>query len=255
MPITRRALLIANPGEAGQENYCKGVYVDIRNYTNLLTSAEGGAWDEGEIKRLDRPNAEEVRVWIENFSQHDYVFVMFTGHCAYSSADRDHILELKRGERIAYAELIKGAKRRSVILDCCQEVHAESLLETLGRAVTFSNAYRGRTADRANCRKRFLDGIQNTPQSIVKITSCSIGEVSSDSDTLGGRYNASLFNCVEDWVQAQKNKYAFSGGEALPIVSVHECATIKTREKSANLQNPTIEKPRTGPYFPIAVFG
>ena len=55
MPITRRALLIANPGEVGDEDYCKGVYVDIKNYQQHLTSAEGGAWDGGEIQYLNRP--------------------------------------------------------------------------------------------------------------------------------------------------------------------------------------------------------
>jgi hypothetical protein len=42
MPLSRKALLIANPGEQGQENYCKGVYVDIANYQRFLASAVGG---------------------------------------------------------------------------------------------------------------------------------------------------------------------------------------------------------------------
>lgn len=254
MAITRRALLISNPGETGQENYCKGVYVDIKNYQRLLTSSEGGAWEESEIKHLDRPTASDVRAWLTIFSVYDYVFVMFTGHGWYSTADRDRILELKKGEQIASIELIKGAKRRTVILDCCQKEHPESLREKTAARLTAFSAEAVRTADRAACRKLFLDGIQNSPESIVKLTSCSISEVSTDDETRGGRYNGSLIECVDDWFQAQaKNQFA-RGGSLLSTVRAHECAAVKTRELSANKQNPTIEKPRTEPYFPIAVF-
>jgi hypothetical protein len=246
---------MSNPGEVGQEDYCKGVYVDIRNYQRLLTSAEGGAWDEREIICMDRPSANDVRQMVSAISPCDYAFIMFTGHCAYSTADRDHILELKKGERIAYAELIKGAKRRSVILDCCQEVHNESLLEKYARSITALNASRGRTTDRETCKKLFLDGIENCPASIVKLASCSIGELSTDDDNTGGRYNSSLHDCIEDWIQAEMNRPYYSASATLSIVAAHECAAVKTKSKSAGLQNPAIEKPRTGPYFPIAVFG
>lgn len=119
MPITRRALLISNPGESGQDNYCRGVYVDVRNYQRLLLSSEGGAWDAGEIKHLDRPTAQDVRLWVADCSLHDYAFVMFTGHGWFSSADKDRVLELRKGESIASNELLKGTNKRTLILDCC----------------------------------------------------------------------------------------------------------------------------------------
>lgn len=254
MPITRRTLLIANPGEVGDEDYCKGVYVDIENYQNHLVSAEGGAWDAGEIQYLNRPTAAEVRLWITDFSRYDYLLVMFTGHCAYSKADCDHVLELRRGERITYSQLIQGAKRRTVILDCCQKVHEESLMEKYARTITMLNASRGRTAKRDLCKQLYLSGLESCPISIIKILSCSIGEVSTDSDTLGGRYNSSLFDCTSDWIAAQRAKSDFAPANTLSIVTAHECAAEKTIAKSAGQQNPTIDKPKSGPYFPFAVF-
>lgn len=255
MPITRRALLIANPGEVGDEDYCKGVYVDIKNYQNHLASSEGGAWDEGEIQYLNRPSASEVRRRIADFSSYDYVLVMFTGHCAYSNADRDHVLELKRGERITYNQLIQGAKRRTIILDCCQQVHEESLMEQYARSITVLNASRGRIADREICKKHYLDTLERCPLSIVKMLSCSIGEVSTDSETFGGWYNSSLFDCTSDWIEGERARPDYSPATIFSVVAAHECAVHATKKKSAGQQNPTIDKPRTGPYFPFAVFG
>ena len=254
MPITRRALLIANPGEIGDEDYCKGVYVDIENYQSHLTSAEGGAWDVGEIQYLNRPTAAEVRMWIADFSRYDYLLVMFTGHCAYSNADRDHVLELKQGERITYTHLIQGAKRRTVILDCCQQVHEDSLMEKYARAINILNASRGRTANRNECKRLYLDALELCPLSIVKMLSCTIGEISTDSDTYGGWYNSSLFDCASDWIEGERARTFYAPAAIFSMVAAHECASQKTISKSAGQQNPTIDKPRTGPYFPFAVF-
>lgn len=255
MPITRRALLISNPGETGAENYCKGVYVDIKNYQQLLTSPVGGAWEAGEIKHLDRPSVHDVRTWIGIFSGYDYVLVMFTGHGWYSSTDRDRILELRRDERIASLELIQGAKKRTVILDCCQKVHPESIQEKLARSVLIANASLGRTPDARTCRELFSERVRTAPEGIVKLTSCAIGEVSTDDDNRGGRYNGSLIECTEDWAGTQAKNLLSYGTAVFSVVAAHECAAAKTRRLSADKQNPTIEKPRTEPYFPMAVFG
>lgn len=263
MPITRRALLISNPGEVGAENYCKGVYVDIRNYTQFLLSPQGGAWDSSEIKHLDRPTAQNVRDWLAHFSTHDYVLVMFTGHGWYSSVDRDRILELRQNERLLSVELRKGSKKRTIILDCCQKVYNEpSKIVAKALSALANEAISRRTPDPATCRQLFFDSVRNSPDGIVFLTSCAIGELSTDDDTRGGRYNGSMMEVLADWTEAQsqiptfRQFYGNSNTQAtLSIVAAHEPAAEKTRLLSAGGQNPTIEKPRTSPYFPIAVFG
>jgi len=62
--MIKRALLITNPGEKGADNFCRGVYVDVENYRQHLTSAVGGAWEEKEIIHLDRPSVALVRQWL-----------------------------------------------------------------------------------------------------------------------------------------------------------------------------------------------
>jgi hypothetical protein len=256
MPITRRALLISNPGEDGQENYCRGVYVDVKNYQQLLLSPEGGAWEAGEIIQLDRPNIATVRFWIGDCSMHDYSFVMFTGHGWFSSVDKDRVLELRKGEAIASNELLTDTNKRTVILDCCQKVHEVSLLEKRARMLTAmaNEAQRRRTPNRDNCKRLFLNSIVAAERGFVRMCSCQIGEVSRDDDATGGYYNSSLIDCADDWA-AQQAKSQWGGDAILSVVEVHEPAAAITRRRSAGLQNPTIEKARTGPYFPISVFG
>lgn len=254
MPITKRALLISNPGEIGAKNYCKGVYVDVENYKRLLKSAEGGGWDDKEIHWLDRPTAKIARFWVGIHSLSDYSLIVFTGHGCYSQKHHDQILELREGENIASVDLHQGAKKRTIILDCCQEVHEEPVTEKVARVLNFSQAKMLRTANHDVCKKMFADEIQRSPAGIVKLTSCTKGELSTDSDTRGGRYNGSVMECVEDWVLMQQG-ISQKGTAVLSVVDAHECASARTKRLSDGLQNPTIEKPRTPPYFPLAVFG
>lgn len=252
--MTRAALLISNPGEPGAENYCKGVYVDVENYRRLLRSPEGGAWEEKEITILDRPAVATVRLHLALLSYTDYVFVMFTGHGGYSVADKDRVLELRKGQNLASLELKKNARRRTIILDCCQEVHEESLVEN--RSIEFSakSANQIRRANRATCRMLFDQALQAAHFGILEMNSCSINELSTDDDDRGAHYNGSLIECVDDWSLSQAKNF-YGGNSILSCPVAHECAAQKTRDLSGGLQNPTIEKPRTSPYFPIAVFG
>ena len=54
--MTRRALIISNPGELGAENYCEGVNKDVINYKKYLMSSVGGGWYEDEIVCLEKPD-------------------------------------------------------------------------------------------------------------------------------------------------------------------------------------------------------
>lgn len=254
MSLTRCALLISNPGERDSENYCKGVYVDVANYKRVLTSSEGGAWDTTEIQHFDRPSITAVTQWINESNAYDYVFIMFTGHGVYSKSADDRILELKRNELLPSLALNRGAKRRTVILDCCQQVHEEAIMEKLARSIVFANVRPARTSNRTNCRNHFDALVQKSPFAIIRTTSCAIGEISTDDDTRGGRYNGSLIAHFDDWVHSQMNdRFAASPADS-SIVAAHDAAASKTRKLSENQQNPTIEKPRSGPYFPLAVF-
>jgi hypothetical protein len=255
MPITRKALLISNPGETGQENYCKGVYVDIDKYQRLLTSPFGGTWDPSDIKHLDRPSVEVLELWIGILSAYDYALIMFTGHGWYSSTDRDRVLELRKNESVHASDLLRDAKKRTLILDCCQKVYNEPKMIKEARQVEMLNARAAarRAPNAEACRRLFLKEVEDAPTGIVVTTSCSMNELSTDDDERGGRYNASLIEAAEDWANAQaQNPWVVA--DALSIVAAHDPAAKETQRLSGRTQNPTISKPRTSPYFPFAVF-
>ena len=256
MPITRRALLISNPGEPGADNYCRGVYVDVRNYNRLMLSPEGGAWEAGEIKHLDRPSSLEVRLWIADCSLHDYAFVMFTGHGWYSTTDQDRVLDLRKGESITSNELLVGTKKRTLILDCCQKEHRESSRKKRAEmtALMANEARQFRTANREACKQLFFNAVAQAEMGFVRMCSCTKGEVSRDDDQTGGYYNSSLIDVADQWA-LQQAKNTWGGNASLSVAAAHEPAAQATRERSFNFQNPTIEKPKSGPYFPFSVFG
>jgi hypothetical protein len=253
MLITKRALLISNPGEVGAENYCKGVYVDINNYQRLLFSAQGGAWETNEITNLDRPSLADVRAWIANMSAVDYVFVMFTGHGWFSELDHDRVLELRSGQSIASNELLKGTKRRTLVLDCCQKVYKKTLIEKHAHVFSGSIEPERRPLNREACKKLFSDLVSVADEGFLRLSSCSIGEYSYDDDKEGAHYNSSLIRTVENWANGAAARYS-QAPISLSVVAAHEQAATLTTKRSGGLQHPVIEKPKSMPYFPIAVF-
>ena len=54
--MTRKALIVGNPGEDGAENYCAGVLKDVENFNTYLQSPRGGGWYATEITTLMRPD-------------------------------------------------------------------------------------------------------------------------------------------------------------------------------------------------------
>jgi hypothetical protein len=252
---TKRALLICNPGEPGDQNYCRGVYVDIKNYNRFLTSPEGGGWLTSEIEPpMERPTKGALRLKITELAHYDFTLIMFTGHGWYSSTDRDRVLILRKDEEIASLELCQYANKRIVVLDSCQVVHQESLMEKRAHMVCFAHEARiPRQANMENCRKLYTKEIDAAPRGFIRTFSCAINEKSIDNDETGGLYNSSLINSAEGWAISQANS-PWVKEDSFSIVQSHEEAAAQTRKDSGGTQNPSIEKPKSEPYYPFAVF-
>lgn len=254
MTITRRALLISNPGEPGAENYCKGVFVDVSNYCRLFKEPHGGLWSDHEIVCMNRPSALDVKIAVQKLAAHDYTFIAFSGHGYYSALQRDTILELRKGEEIPSAALFQDANKRTVILDCCREVHEEPATREMMRKYASVMESTKRAANPTRCRDRFLSDIQSSSRGIVCIHSCGLNETAGDSEQFGGRYTGSIISVGDRWADDASRDSSFYS-KSLSIVAAHEPAAIETRRRSGGTQNPTIDKPRTDKnYFPFVVF-
>ncbi|MCL6478698.1 MAG: caspase family protein [Peptococcaceae bacterium] len=128
--MKRHALIISNPGELGAENYCEGVKIDVKNYISFLKSPLGGTWYDSEITHLDRPSRANVHNAITNISLCDYTFIVFCGHGYFSASKESTILELRKNEEIDSLDLRNGARKRTIILDCCRKIEKDIITET-----------------------------------------------------------------------------------------------------------------------------
>ena len=256
MTVSRRALLISNPGEVGEENYCKGVFADVANYQRLLKSPHGGFWQQGEISVLNRPSISQVRQAVRDLSSHTYSFIVFSGHGWYSSKDMCNVLTLRKSEEIASTELLNGASKRTAILDCCRKVHNESISESRSMAKAMVMEVSGivRRADPVKCRDMFFSLISKASLGIIQINSCSIAETAGDDETLGGTYSSSLIAVAEQWAEQESKKPYWSPANVNSIVGAHSPANSMTQRRSGGTQNPQITKPRSGDYFPFTVY-
>ena len=121
--MTRKMLIISNPGEIGEENYCEGVNKDVKNYIQFFTSALGGGWYESEIIHLERPYPSMVNAALQTMHTTDYSMVIFCGH-GYSY-EGETIIELRKGFDYKTSSFRGSAGKRTVVLDCCRVIAQE----------------------------------------------------------------------------------------------------------------------------------
>jgi hypothetical protein len=246
---TRKAIIAANPGETGQENYCEGVNKDMESYGKFLRSPFGGAWYETEIAILRKPSQSSLRQVVQNLSMYDYSLVVFCGHGWYSARNQSTILQLNRSESIDSKELRNGSRKHTLILDCCRKVEETILFEET-RNVKTARARAFLTP--SECRRYYDKRIEECSTGLIVLHACSINETAGDDSENGGYYSYSLINAIEQWVgDNEVDVSRFSS--ILSVPSAHDRATPKVRELSAQRQNPQIEKPRAEKYFPFAV--
>ncbi|HWE97627.1 MAG TPA: caspase family protein [Tepidisphaeraceae bacterium] len=255
MAITRRALLISNPGEVGDEHYCKGVFIDVENYNRFLVAAHGGLWNTWEIIPLERPTTNLVRDQVKALSDVDYSFIAFAGHGWFSKPDDATVLTLRKGERISSLELLEGANKRTLVLDCCREIYNETaILERREKMALSAEGYRRRPTPQL-CRNKFDEGVSTATRGVITLHSCSPGETSGDSERVGGRYTSSLIGGAVAWADNIAGNAFDSTSHAYSTVAAHAVAEARTKSKSGGTQTPWIDKPRTERnYFPFAVF-
>lgn len=241
--MTRRALIISNPGEIGAENYCEGVKKDVINYKTFLMSPQGGYWYNNEIVCLEKPSKAVLKSYMDSLRDINYTMIIFCGH-GYSYKE-ETVIELQKDMDLYAYSLKSGAKKRTIILDCCR-VNAETIDESIIHE--FSAKIEKRAMDGMTARKYYDDLIEQCHDGIVVTYACDLDETAGDDSRKGGYYSYSLLKNARLWSE-QPHFYRASKS----IVSVHECAAKITREKSGYLQNPQIEKPRITPYFPFVV--
>ena len=248
--MARKALIISNPGETGDEHYCEGVNRDIENYMSFLTSSIGGAWEIEEIRKLPRPSVAEVRTAMAAITLADYSLVIFCGHGGMYHLNGPTMLELRSGQTLNADELRGSTSKRTVILDCCREIQRPIVLAK--RAVALDEALAAIRISRSECREYYDRWIESCPRGLITLFGCSADERAGDDATRGGFYSSSLIDSATTWA-GQVRIDTRTDCKVLSVVNAHN-DTIDTVERlSGGTQHPTIQKPRSGNYFPFGV--
>lgn len=242
--MTRKMLIISNPGEIGEENYCEGVNKDIKNYIQFFTSALGGGWYESEITYLERPYPSEVDAELQTMKTADYSVVIFCGHgCSYKG---ETIIELRKGFDYRTSSFRASAGKRTVILDCCRVIAQEI---TTGLYELAHMNIQKRSMDKQKARRYYDEQLIKCAKGLVVMQACDIDETAGDDEKQGGYYSCSLIACAKDWGN-QQNGFA---KDCMSVVACHNVARSRVQSLSGGNQNPQIEKPRSMPYYPFAV--
>ena len=244
--MTRKTLIIANPGTTG--NYLPGVLIDVMNYTRFLQSAIGGYWYANEIEALTNPDRASLTMSLTKLKNVDFSIVIFTGHGYFSEAKNDTILELKSDVEIEASRLLTGTGKQLLILDCCRKEEQTAILSKSFQKFAESYQY----VNPAACRAIYDRLISNSVGPDTITFACSIGEYSRDDAQRGGLYSYNLIGEAEKWAN-RSGANPYTNYSALSIVEAHDLATAEVVRLSGRRQNPDILKARTSPYFPFAV--
>ena len=239
---TRAALLIASP-----DAKIPGAHMDALNFRKFLRSPLGGAWGDNEIKVLENPSMRELNYELRRLEDCDYAFVTFAGHGRHVSTDRWVRIQINLSDEISSIDLRKGAKKQTVILDCCRVLEKEYVMDS---AFAKSGGYRN-ALDPVDCRRFFDMRIDECQPGLVVLHSCGFNETAGESSR-GGWYSLALIEGAGDWEKEREIKLP-ENLSLLSVMRAHERADSIVRRESGERQHPNAEYPRTELHFPFAI--
>jgi hypothetical protein len=245
--MRRKALLIGGPGNKGESGYLEGVLVDLSNYRTFLTSDIGGAWRDDEITTIQNPDQNTVRAELAALGLVEYSFVLFGGHGYIDGRTGRTRVLLRKNVELEADELRVGAQRHAVIIDACREIETGLLVEALTK-----RAEEGPTTNRPACREAFDAQVKKCGAGSTVLWSCSPNETAGDNSATGGYYSEGLILSAREWARSRATGQTRATG-ILALDTAHDSAAQKVQRISRNLQNPTIEKPRSLNQLPFAV--
>jgi len=258
--MKRKILIITNPGEKGDEHYCKGVYVDAENYKSYFATPYGGYWsEESEILHLDKPTKLRVDQQISDLSICEFSIIIFCGHGFYSSSSDSNILQLNLNERIDSIDLRKNSNKRIIILDNCREVSRDYITDgVILKARAFSESLSGMNKlHPESCKKYYNQTIESCKNQLIVSYGCDIGEFANESSTKGGYYSSSLLKVsrklVDDTIDSVDLKKEYFTAS---FPKLHQASIPLVEKLSDNEQNPQIDKPRlskSDKYLPFII--
>jgi hypothetical protein len=206
--ITRKAIMIGSPGQKNTELYLKGVDADLHHFISFLKSPIGGSWEDNETAGLFKcPLVNLIELFQSTIT--DYLLVYFSGHGHHTL--KDTYIKINDSESLSISELISiiRAPKALIIIDSkSKSLDKEYSNLSSSDYLTFKSTY-----SKTNTSEKYKKIISECPDSIVIAYSCSVGEISNDTE-LGGLYTYSLLKTTLQWHEYQTENNVLSFTEA-----------------------------------------
>jgi hypothetical protein len=198
--MVRKAIIIGSPGSRESYNYLKGVDSDLHHLASFLKSPIGGSWDDKEIVVLNKCTTEKLIAIFQNIKC-DYILVYFSGHGHHGL--HETIIAINDNETISVSKLISliQASKGLIIIDACRKTMDEAYSNYSGQEFLSFNS----TSNQPETSDRFKKIISDCNEGISIVYSCSVGEISNETE-LGGIYTYSLLKTTLDWYYNQENE-------------------------------------------------
>lgn len=250
--LQRKALLIAAPDD-GEHEYLHGTLLDVERFKAFLTSPLGGAWREDEIIVLESPYKAEIQVAMLELAEADYAFVSFSGHGGHNTATNSTHVALRPGVSYDTRRLEGSCKRQTLVLDCCRDRYTPLSMETEFIAAFLIESKALLPAGAA--RRAFDAGVSGCIEASVVLRACRIGQSAYEEQAAGGLYSLALVEAAE-----ALQDLSLAAVKGRPVVTadvgiIHRLATRRVKDAKGDLQNPSMEFPRTmKPLFPFSIY-
>ncbi|WP_335956431.1 caspase family protein [Acinetobacter bereziniae] len=247
--VTRKALIIGSP-----DKNIPGVNIDITNMNSFLKSPIGGAWRESEIINLTNPSIDLIKSHVNKLSVFDYSFIFFAGHGYYSESKDCTMLNVNENEKLESLFLRKGAKKHTLVLDCCRKLEKIRILKEAAMENYSLDSANLQKIDLDECRKYFDKEISLCDTGLVVMNSCDIDEYAGESETDGGYYTSSLIKSAKKFANDKLYTINLTTHYARYNTKIcHEKASARVKELSGDKQNPVFEGQRSAPKFPFVI--
>jgi hypothetical protein len=224
--VTRKAFLIGCAGGYRDLSFLKGVNLDLKNYSDFLTSKSGGEWRYDEICTLVDPTSEILESKIVN-SDADYTFVVYSGHGYINSYTSDDTICLKDKD-VSISSLVSLSKKQTIIIDACREYYQPNLL--LEQELKLSTLIDDRLKE--STRAIFDEAIIKNPEGILLLFAAQPNQTAGDNELLGGVFSYSLLKIGKEFKAASSNRI-------LTLDKALDGAKVYIKNKFNSNQTPT----------------
>lgn len=192
--MRRIAIILGCPTTRGLVDL-PGARSDIGIHHQHLVSAEGGAWTDEEVWRVEGPTASDLRTVLSLVNGHEFAYVAFSGHGSQPSgrSHDDGILYLADGSGVRVRDIYPRAGRALVVVDACRELTDDEELEKFAKRSFLEGLdERAGLNYRAKCRALY-DALvlARGDGEAVLATACSAGQAAGETPH-GGSFTRAL---------------------------------------------------------------